>query len=308
MDAIEIIDLCRQASYDAIGVPKDAWVPRTFSEGDYQNLWRAHPKQVRKLLDELLCGPRPGEGLELLLRFNVLSALFPEVVSMKNLGDGEGMHKDVWEHTKSVVSGVPATVELRWAALLHDVGKARTRRVVNNKVTFHNHDIVGARMVDALHSRTNLFQDDTGLLRTVRLLVQHHLRPAGYKASWTDSAVRRLVTECGDPRFFDKLMSLSRADLTTKHASKRDRAMARGRELEQRVAQIIKNDNAPKLPKGTMGIIMSKVAARPGPWLNAVREQLEAMMVAGLLQASQPVDYYVSHGVKIIEEFSDRGD
>ena len=308
MDSIEVIDLCRRCAYDEIGIPKDTWIHRPFNEGDYQNLWRTNPRQVRKLLDELLCGPRVEEGLELLLRFNVLSALFPEVVSMKNLGEGEGMHKDVWEHTKCVVTGVPATVELRWAALLHDIGKARTRRVNGGKVTFHNHDIVGARMVDSMQTRTNLFRDDVGLLRTVRLLVMHHLRPAGYKASWTDSAVRRLVTECGDPRFFDKLMALSRADMTTKHANKRDRALARGRELELRVANIIQNDNAPKLPKGTMGIIMEKVAIKPGPWLNALREELESMMLAGVLKPDEIVDYYVNAALQLVEEASNTRD
>ena len=304
MDPIEVIDLCRRAAHDQAGVPKDTFVPRIFNVGDYQNVWRNNPKQVRKILDDLLCGSNVAAGLELMLRFDVMYALFPEVSAMKGMGDEGGLHKDVWEHTKAVVAGVPAEVDLRWGALMHDIGKVKTRRVVDGRVTFHNHDGVGAALVDRLHARTNLFQDDVALLRTVRYLVLEHLRPAGYNPEWTDSAVRRLITECGSPRFFEKLMLLSRADLTTKNPKKRDRALARAAELEKRVVQVLEADNAPKLPKGTMGIIMGKVATKPGPWLNAVRDELEAMMKAGVLKLDQPVDYYVDAGLRLVEEKS----
>ena len=303
MDPIEVIDLCRLAAHK--GAPKDAFIPRVFNAGYYQDLWLREPKKVRVILDDLMCAPRVDEGLELLLRFDVLYALFPEVSAMKGMGDEGGLHKDVWNHTKAVVLGVPPELDLRWGALMHDIGKVKTRRVEGNRVTFHNHDRVGARMVDSLNDRTKLFQDDVALLRTVRYLVLEHLRPAGYNPEWTDSAVRRLVTECGDVRFFEKLMLLSRADLTTKNPRKRDRALARALELEKRVAHIVDIDNSPKLPKGTMGIIMEKVAAKPGPWLQAVRDQLEAMMKAGVLLADQPVDYYVKAGLDIVEQAAD---
>lgn len=302
MDPIEVIELCRNVAYDSLGTPKDAFIPRVFNVGDYQRLWLNEPKKVRALLDELLCGPNVTEGLEMLLRFDVLVALFPELSAMKNLGDADGLHKDVWEHSKRVVAGVPNQLELRWGALLHDIGKVRTRRIVDGKVTFHNHDRVGARMVDGLHNRTKLFQDDVALLRTVRLLVLYHLRPASYKPSWTDSAVRRLVTECGDPRFFERLMTLSRADLTTKVPAKRDKARKRADELEARVRKVIEDASAPRLPKGTMGIIMSKVPIKPGKWLNDTRDTLESMMKAGLLPVDCNVDFYVAEGLKLIEQ------
>lgn len=302
MDPIEVIDLCRKAAYDEVGMPKDMHVPCPFGIGDYENLWRNEPKRVRKLLDELLCGPRVDEGLELLLKFDVFYALFPEISAMRGMGDEGGLHKDVWAHTKKVVAGVPPELDLRWGALFHDVGKVKTRKTVNGRVTFHNHDRVGARIVDRLNNRTNLFADDVALLRTVRYLVLEHLRPAGYNAEWTDSAVRRLVTECGDPRFFEKLMALSRADLTTKNPKKRARCLARGHELEQRVAQVIAIDNAPKLPKGTMGIIMSRVTKKPGAWLNELRSELEVMMKVGTLPSGRDASYYVEAGLLVISE------
>jgi poly(A) polymerase len=307
VDPIEVVQLCVRGAFK--GAPGDLVVPRIFSPVDYEMAWRRDPVKVRKLFNELLCAQYADVGLELMMRAGVFDAFLPELTAIRNLGDDPAASfKDVWEHTKQVVMSVPPQEDLRWGSLFHDIGKAKTRRVVNGRVTFHNHDRVGARMVDALHDRTRLFMNDVALLRTVRYLVMEHLRPAGYNPEWTDSAVRRLVTECGDVRFFEKLMLLSRADLTTKNPKKRERCLARAAELEKRVAHIVDIDNAPRLPKGTMGIIMEKVAARPGPWLQAVREQLEAMMKAGVLLANQPTDYYVKAGLDIVEQAADAPD
>lgn len=300
MDPIEAIDLCRQAAHK--GAPWDIPIPRLFNVGDFQQLWLRDAASVRRIMDDLLCAPRVEEGLELLLRLNVFYALFPEVSNLKGMGDADGLHKDVWRHTCAVVAGVPPQLELRWGALLHDIGKFRTRRVLDNgKVTFHNHDRVGARMVDALQARTRLFQDDVALLRTVRHLVLHHLRPASYKDTWTDSAVRRLVTECGDPRFFERLMALSRADLTTKVPARRDRALRRAAELEERVRLVTAADNAPKLPKGTMGLVLDRLALKPGPWLAKLKDELEARMARGELPVGAPAEFYAGEGMKLVD-------
>lgn len=296
-----MLELCRQGSLK--GAPSDLIVPRTFSAGDYEAMWRRDPMKVRKVLDELLCGPHPGDGLELLVKSGAIFALLPELEAMRNLGDdpASNLHKDVWDHTKRVVAGVPAQVELRWAALFHDVGKSRTRKVYpNGTVTFHNHDVVGAKMVDKIEERLDLFQDNDSLFITVRLLVLNHLRPAGYKKSWTDSGVRRLLTDLGGMRNFERLMSLSRADLTTKNANKRDRALARGRELEQRVADVYAEDHAPRLPKGTMGIIIERKVVAVGPGLTVLRDALEGAMRRGVLPIDKDAEWYATEGVNIL--------
>ena len=300
-DPIELLQLCCRAATE--GAPEGARVPQLFSSGDYEALWQRNAAQVRRLLDELLCAAHADVGLELLMRGGVLSALFPELAAIKNLGDDPvaSLHKDVWEHTKQVVMGVPPVAELRWGSLFHDVGKATTRRVDRGKVTFHNHDVVGARMVDNVERRLGLFGRDSALHLTVRTLVLNHLRPPAYKKSWTDSGVRRLLADLGGMQNFERLMALSRADLTTKSPTRRARALARARELEERVAQVFMQDNAPRLPKGTMGIIMSKVAARPGRWLNDLRDQLEQAMAVGHLPADQSVDFYVAKGLELLQ-------
>jgi poly(A) polymerase len=310
MDPIQLLQLCRKGAFEGAfeGAPADIVVPQLFSAGEFEAVWRRDPVAVRNVLDDILCAEFPGDGLELLLKSGVLHALFPELVAIKNLGDdpASAMHKDVWAHTKQVVAGVPNQLELRWGALMHDIGKARTRQVIGKKVTFHNHDIVGAQMLDRLDQRLDLFCDDATLFTTVRALVLNHLRPASYKKSWGDSGVRRLLVDIGGQRNFERLMMLSRADLTTKNPNKRGRALANAAELEARVKHVYEVDNAPKLPKGTMGVLMSKVATRPGPWLNAVREELEGMLRAGVLDVGKPMEYYVQHGLTLIEEHTNR--
>lgn len=298
-----MLELCREGALK--GAPADLFVPRTFSAGDYEAMWRNDPARVRRVLDELLCGPHPGDGLELLVKTGAAFALLPELESMRNLGDDPeaALHKDVWEHTKQVVSGVPATVELRWSALFHDIGKARTRKVYpGGIVTFHNHDVVGAHMVDRIEQRLDLFRDNDSLFITVRMLVLNHLRPAGYKKSWTDSGVRRLLTDLGGLRNFERLMSLSRSDLTTKNAAKRDRALSRGRELEERVKAIYAQDNAPKLPKGTMGVILERSGRPAGSWLNDLRLELETALKCQVLEPDKDVEFYVGCGMLMLAE------
>lgn len=300
MDPIELLELCLRGSQQ--GAPADLVVPRMFNAGDYEAMYRREPKRVRTLLDEILCGAHPRDGLELLLKSGVLTALIPEIQEMKDLEDdpASSLHKDVWEHTKWVVSGVPPEVDLRWAALFHDVGKARTRRVISGKVTFHNHDVVGARMLDRIHSRLDLFQDGSIIFNTIRLLVLNHLRPAAYKKGWGDSGVRRLLADVG-PLGFEKLMQLSRADLTTKNPNKRGRALAKGRELEERVKVIHALDNAPRLPKGTMGLILERSGRKPGGWLNEMRTNLEDSMRVGSLPADEDVEFYVAQGLELLQ-------
>ncbi len=308
MDPIELLELCAKGAQE--GAPGDLVVPRLFSVGEFEDLWRRNPNVVRRLLDSILCGAYPADGLELLLKSGCLEALLPEIREMKGLGEDarSALHKDVWDHTKQVIAGVPNQLELRWGDLMHDIGKARTRRFVTGRVTFHAHDVVGAKMLDGIEQRLNLFRDDHSLFTIVRALVLNHLRPAAYKKSWGDSGVRRLLVDIGDLRNFERLMSLSRADLTTKRPDKRARALARAAELEERVSQVYAEDHAPRLPKGTMGIILSKVAAKPGAWCNDLRDKLESLMACGVLPADRDAEYYAAEGLKIVEQVADEVD
>lgn len=300
MDPIELLELCVKGAEE--GAPDDLIVPRIFTIGEYEDLYQRNPLRVRALLDAILCGQHCADGMELLLKSGCLEALFPEIREMKGLGEDpkSALHKDVWEHTKQVVAGVPPQLELRWGALMHDIGKARTRKFVNGRVTFHQHDIVGAKMLDRIDQRLDLFRVDHSLFTTVRALVLNHLRPAAYKKSWGDSGVRRLLVDIGDLRNFERLMALSRADLTTKRADKRARALSRATELEVRVKEVYAADNAPRLPKGTMGVIIERKVIPVGPGLNVLRNALEGAIRRGELPSDKDADWYATEGVSIL--------
>ena len=142
---------------------------------------------------------------------------------MVGFGDGEWLHKDVWKHTKQVVRQAEPRLEVRWAALLHDIGKIRTRSISPaGEVHFFGHAEVGARMFDRIDRRIPLFAADAALKKSVRFLILHHLRASQYDASWTDSAVRRFAKDVGPA--LDDLLCLSRADITTKRPEKERRA------------------------------------------------------------------------------------
>src|SRR4029079_17020356 len=166
-------------------------------------------RDVRSRLDRIMMGRDPESGLDALLACGALDVSLPEVHKLVGFGDGEWRHKDVWKHTKQVVRQAVPRVEVRWAALLHDVGKVKTRSIsASGEVHFFGHAEVGARMFDKLNCRLPLFTGEPALSSTVRFLILHHLRANQYEGDWTDSAVRRFAREMG--AHLDDLLCLSR--------------------------------------------------------------------------------------------------
>ena len=147
-------------------------------------------------------------------------------------------HKDVWEHTKQVVrQSVPRPV-VRWAALLHDIGKVPTRTFTpDGGVHFHRHAEVGARMFEDVARR---FGFDKPMKQKLRFLILHHLRPNQYEAAWTDSAVRRFDREMQE--HLTDLLDLSRADITSARPGKRQDALRNITELAARIQTLREED------------------------------------------------------------------
>ena len=148
-------------------------------------------------------------------------------------------------------------LEVRWAALLHDIGKVKTRSIApNGEVHFFGHAEVGARMFDKIDRRLPLFAKDEALKGTVRALILHHLRASQYDASWTDSAVRRFAKEMGE--LLGDLLDLSRADITTKRPEKKRKGLRQISELADRVRKVQEEDAlVPPLPGGIGDAIMT---------------------------------------------------
>ncbi len=248
---------------------------------------------VRARLDRVMMGDYADGGLDALLDAGVLQALLPEVESMVGFGDGEWRHKDVWKHTKQVVTQAVPRLEVRWAALFHDIGKVRTRSISpSGEVHFFGHAEVGARMFDKLERRQRLFASDDALRTSVRFLVLHHLRASQYDGSWTDGAVRRFAREMG-PHLED-LLCLSRADITTKRPEKKRRGISMIEALAERITQLAAEDaKLPPLPKGLGTAIMEAFGVPPSRRLGDLMHALEAAVEGGEVPPQQDIGTYL---------------
>ncbi len=205
-------------------------------------------ERVRDELVKTLLAPDPVTGLRLLVETGIAGYVLPELPALALERDEHHRHKDVYEHTLTVLEqsidlegrladlagGGPDLIS-RLAALMHDVGKPRTRRFAeNNVVTFHHHDVVGAKLTRRRMQALKFPKDETD---AVSQLVEQHLRFHGYgSGEWTDSAVRRYVRDAGDQ--LERLHVLTRADCTTRNRRKADSLRRIYDDLEERIARL----------------------------------------------------------------------
>ncbi|CAM3862430.1 CCA tRNA nucleotidyltransferase [Nocardioides zeicaulis] len=206
-------------------------------------------ERVRDELVKLICAPHPRLGLTLLVETGLADHVLPELPALALERDEHHRHKDVYEHTLTVLEqsidlehrlappGEPVRPDFvsRFAALMHDVGKPRTRRFESGGVvTFHHHDVVGAKLT---RKRMQALRFSNHDIDAVSRLVELHLRFHGYgSGEWTDSAVRRYVRDAGDQ--LERLHILTRADCTTRNQRKADRLRRTYDSLEERIARL----------------------------------------------------------------------
>nr|WP_216652276.1 CCA tRNA nucleotidyltransferase [Nocardioides sp. zg-1308] len=201
-------------------------------------------ERVRDELVKLVCAPHPRLGLTLLVDTGLAAHVLPELPALALERDEHHRHKDVYEHTLTVLEqsidlehrlGDGPDFVARFAALMHDVGKPRTRRFeAGGIVTFHHHDVVGAKLTRKRMKALRFSNADTDAVAT---LVELHLRFHGYgSGEWTDSAVRRYVRDAGEQ--LARLHILTRADCTTRNQRKADRLRRAYDSLEERIARL----------------------------------------------------------------------
>jgi len=253
---------------------------------------RADPGRVRGLLDRILVSPAPDVSFAYLRLAGFVACAMPELHALLDLSDGGGEHKDLWEHTLRVTAQAPPALRVRWAALLHDIGKARTRRTdERGEVHFLGHEAVGARMALRLLRRLGYPEEEA---RRIRFLVANHQRCNQYDGDWTDSAVRRLGKELGDGT--GELIELSRADVTTKRQKLRERYHLLLEELAARLERIREEDaRLPLLPSGIGDAIMAAMGIGPGPRVGKLKAALEAAVEAGELEPRREPEYYIDY-------------
>src|SRR4051794_39048790 len=206
-------------------------------------------ERVRDELVKLICSPRPRVGLTLLVETGLAEHVLPELPALALERDEHHRHKDVYEHTLTVLEqtidledrlpGGGPDLAARLAALMHDVGKPRTRRFLpDGSVTFHHHDVVGAKLT---RKRLKALRFSNDVIDAVSMLVELHLRFHGYgSGEWTDSAVRRYVRDAGDQ--LERLHVLTRADCTTRNKRKADRLRRTYDDLERRIAELAEQE------------------------------------------------------------------
>ncbi|WP_169582907.1 MULTISPECIES: CCA tRNA nucleotidyltransferase [Microbacterium] len=211
-----------------------------------QTLSIVSPERIQGELVRLLSTADPVRGIRLLVDTGLIGEFLPEVPALKLEVDEHHHHKDVYEHSLTVLRqaidleqsrnpDAPADVPLRLAALLHDIGKPATRRLEpGGGVTFYHHDIKGARMA---RKRLNALRFDSDTIGVVTRLIELHLRFFGYaEGAWTDSAVRRYVRDAGAE--LERLHILTRADVTTRNARKAGRLARAYDDIERRIDEL----------------------------------------------------------------------
>ena len=249
-------------------------------------------ERVRDELVKLVCAPYPRRGLTLLVQTGLAERVLPELPALALERDEHHRHKDVYEHTLTVLEqaialerarggpDAPPDFVARFAALMHDVGKPRTRRFAGDgTVTFHHHDVVGAKMT---RKRMKALRFSNEVVDAVSLLVELHLRFHGYgSGEWTDSAVRRYVRDAGDQ--LERLHILTRADCTTRNRRKAERLRRTYDDLEQRIAKLSEEEELASIRPDLDGTeIMEALGIGPGPEVGqAYRFLLELRMDHG---------------------------
>jgi poly(A) polymerase len=247
---------------------------------------------LRHYLDALLMGRHTQEGLDALHVSGALDVWLPEIASMVGFGDGEWRHKDVWKHTKQVVWQSVPRLEVRWGALLHDIGKLKTRKIEpNGEVHFFGHSEVGAAMFRKRVAKRLGFTGD--LYERVHYLILYHLRASQYDGGWTDSAVRRFGREMGDG--LTDLLDLSRADITTKRPERKKRGLRQISELSSRIQKLETDDaRLPMLSKGIGNAMMAHFGLAPSRRIGELKELLESEIAAERLEARREDAYYLA--------------
>ncbi len=244
-------------------------------------LSRITAERVQVELSKLLLGAAPRRGLEVLVDAGLADVVLPELPALRMAADEHGQHKDVYAHTLQVLDQAidleddgPDLV-LRWAALLHDIGKPATRRfVAGGRVTFHHHEVEGARLA---RKRLKALRYPGALIDDVAQLVFLHLRFYGYRSSqWTDSAVRRYVVDAGP--LLPRLHKLVRSDCTTRNKRKAAALAAAYDALERRIAELRTQEELDAIRPDLDGNeIMTILGIPPGPLVGQAYRHLLAL-------------------------------
>ncbi|HLZ07890.1 MAG TPA: HD domain-containing protein, partial [Chloroflexota bacterium] len=238
-------------------------------------------ERILEEMNRIMQSPEAGRGLRLLAELGLFDSFMPEVVALRQTTQGK-RSKDVLEHTLRVVDRTRPELVLRWAALLHDIGKPRTIVISGDDISFPAHEVVGERLSADILRR---LRADATLVERVSRLAGMHMRANQYEDEWSDGAVRRLVREAGSD--LELLLELSTADVTSYRAVRIEAAADRVRRLRERIRILEELASIAEIKSPLDGDELMQLFGRgPGPWIKRVKNYLLDLVLDGQLSAS----------------------
>ncbi len=278
-DPLRLLRACRFAAQLAFEIEPKTAAAIAKQAGTLAKISR---ERIRDEITKLLVTENPALGIRLLVDLGLIPYVVPEVLELQGVSQTPGQavrSKDVYAHVLRVVERTPPRPASRWAGLLHDIAKPRTRSVEAGHVHFFGHEDVGAVMARDILRRLKF---DRSFIEHVTTLVRLHMRANAYESEWTDGAVRRLMLDAGDA--LQDLLDLSRADITSYRQDKVSRAAARVNELEARCRWL--REEAERVPiKSPLdgNDLMELFGRGPGAWLRPVKDYLLGLVIDGQL-------------------------